>query len=237
MILIAARPMIWVAFDATYAGSRGISVRAMDSIALGLALAVTVVGLKIVGLVLIVALLIIPPVAARFWTDRAASLVVFSGIFGAVSGYLGTSISATAPNLPTGPLIVLTSFGIFLVSMLVAPTRGILAAFVRYRSFQTEVHLRQGLLALAQKQPIFEKLTVRLLKRHGFIRADGVPTEQGRIRASNALRDEARWRMARKLALPEAAAHRDGMIEIEAILTPDQVADIDRRIAGPQEIT
>jgi manganese/zinc/iron transport system permease protein len=28
-----------------------------------------VIGLKVVGLVLIVALLIIPPVAARFWTE------------------------------------------------------------------------------------------------------------------------------------------------------------------------
>jgi manganese/zinc/iron transport system permease protein len=31
---------------------------------------VTVAGLQAVGLILVVAMLIIPPVAARFWTER-----------------------------------------------------------------------------------------------------------------------------------------------------------------------
>ncbi|MGP1356450.1 metal ABC transporter permease, partial [Roseicyclus sp.] len=56
------RPMILVAFDAEYAAAVGYDVRRIDLMMMGAVLAVTVIGLKIVGLVLIVALLVIPPV-------------------------------------------------------------------------------------------------------------------------------------------------------------------------------
>ena len=231
VVILLARPMIAVAFDDQYAAARGIPVASVDLAAMVLAMAVTVTGLKIVGLILIVALLIIPPVAARFWTDRAPFLALLAGIFGGLSAWVGAAISATAPALPTGPIIVLVAFTIFLMSMLVAPERGMLAIFLRHRRFQRAVHIRQGLLALAQGQPIFEKLTVKLLRRRGLVRPDGVPTDEGRASAAKALLDEKRWQIARALTLHEAAAAYDGMSGIETVLTPDQIRDIDKRIS------
>jgi manganese/zinc/iron transport system permease protein len=160
-----------------------------------------------VGLILIVALLIIPPVTARFWTDRTDYVVLIAGVLGGVSGYIGAAISASAPALPTGPIIVLVGFGLFVFSLIAAPNRGILAAIVRHLWFQKRVHLRQGLLALAQGQPIYERLTMRLLQRAGLVRADGVATEEGRARASKALRDEKRWEIVRADALHVGDAH------------------------------
>ena len=74
------------------------------------------------------------------------------------------------------------------LSLLLAPNRGVLAALLRHLRFQRRVHLRQGLLAMAQKQPIYEKLTLRLLRRAGLARADGVATKSGRARAAKASR-------------------------------------------------
>lgn len=175
LVAMLRRPMILVAFDAEFARSSGIDVRKMDLAVMGLVMAVTVVGLKIVGLILIVALLIIPPVAARFWTDRAGNVALIAGVFGGLSGYVGAAVSASASSVPTGPIIVLVAFTLFLGSMLVAPERGVLAAFMRHRRYQRRVHLRQGLLALAQGQPIYEALTIRLLHRRGLARPDGWP--------------------------------------------------------------
>ena len=204
---------------------------------MGLVMAVTVVGLKIVGLILIVALLIIPAVTARFWTERSDRVVVIAGLAGGASAYVGAAISASAPNLPTGPIIVLVSFALFAMSLLFAPNRGVLAAVLRHQRFQRRVHLRQGLLALAQGQPIYEPLTLRLLRRAALVRADGVATDTGRARAAKALRDEKRWELVRSdLAHEAAAALYDGLREIETVLTPDQIRDIDRRIGGPQEV-
>jgi len=109
-----------VAFDPVCAAGQGVALRAVDLAMMGLALGITVIGLKVVGAVLIVALLIIPPVAARLWTERADRVVLLAGVFGGVAGYLGAAVSATAPVLPTGPLIVLAGFALFVLSLLLA---------------------------------------------------------------------------------------------------------------------
>ncbi len=237
LILLLRRPMTLVAFDPEYAAARGLPVDRIDLAMMGLVMAVTVVGLKIVGLILIVALLIIPPVTARFWTERSDRVVLLAGGLGGFSGYAGAAISASAPNLPTGPIIVLVGFACFAISLLMAPNRGVLAAVLRHLRFQRRVHLRQGLLALAQGQPIYEKLTLRLLRRAGFARADGVATQMGRARAAKALRDEKRWQVARADQTHEAAAALyDGLRDIETVLTRDQIAEIDSRIGLPQGI-
>jgi manganese/zinc/iron transport system permease protein len=84
-----------------------------------------VVGLPAVGVVLTAALLIIPPSAARFWTDRLSTMMMIACVFGGVSGGVGTLISAQVSGLPTGPLIVMTSTVIFIASWLFAPHRGV----------------------------------------------------------------------------------------------------------------
>ncbi|WP_146346321.1 metal ABC transporter permease [Phaeobacter marinintestinus] len=237
LITLLRRPMTMVAFDPEYAMAQGLPVNRIDLAMMGLVMAVTVVGLKIVGLILIVALLIIPPVTARFWTERAERVVLISGAVGGLAGYVGVAISASAPNLPTGPIIVLVSFVLFAISLLLAPGRGALAVLIRHLRFQRQVHMRQGLLALAQGQPIYESLTLRILRRAGLVRADGVATDAGKGRAAKALRDEKRWEVARADQAHEAAAQLyDGLRDIETVLTQDQIADIDRHIGGPQGI-
>lgn len=238
LVLILRRPMTLASFDPEYAAATGQNVARTDLAMMGLVLAVTVVGLKIVGLILIVALLIIPPVTARFWTDRSDAVVLISGVFGGMSAYVGAAISAAVPQMPTGPIIVLVSFSLFVISLLCAPRRGVLASYLAHRRFQRRVHLRQGLLAIAQGQPIYEKLTIRLLHKAGWARRDGVATVQGRARAGKALLDETRWQLIRRDPSFEAAAARyDGLMQIENVLTSDQIAEIDKRIPRPREVT
>ncbi len=232
--LLLYRPMSLVAFDPDYATSTGLNVQRTELAMMGLALAITVVGLKIVGLILIVALLIIPAVAARFWSNRLGLVIIIAAGIGGLSGYTGAALSATAPDLPTGPIIVLLAFGIFLASLLFAPSRGMLAALLRYRRFQARVHVRQGLLALAQGQPIYERLTLRLMRRAGLIRADGVATDAGRAQAARALLDERRWEILRADPRHEAAAARyDGLTPLETLLTHDQLSELDLSL-GPE---
>ena len=180
LVLLLRRPLTLASFDPDFATATGQNVQRTDLAMMGLVLAVTVVGLKIVGLILIVALLIIPPVTARFWTERTDHVVQIAGLLGGISAYIGAALSAALPDLPTGPIIVLVGFGFFLVSLLLAPGRGLVAALLRHRRFQRRVHLRQGLLALGQGQPIYEKLTLRLLRADGLVRRDGGGDQAGR---------------------------------------------------------
>ncbi|MEM8571483.1 MAG: metal ABC transporter permease [Pseudomonadota bacterium] len=228
------RPMTLVAFDSDYAAAMGYNVRRIDLLMMSLVMAVTVIGLKLVGLILIVAMLIIPAVTARFWTERSSRVIWIAGAVGAAAGYLGAALSASAPALPTGPIIVLVAAGIFVVSLLFAPVRGVLAAVIRHRRFQARVHRRQGLLALAAQHPIREAYTLRLLAREGLARPDGVPTETGRAQAAKIARDERRWDVAREIHQDAGLTGRyDGLTPIEEVFTADEIAEFDRRLGPP----
>lgn len=123
-----------VCFDRQFAAATGWPITTLDIVMMSLVAIVTVVGLQAVGILLIVALLVIPPAGARFWTNRTTAMVALSGVIGGCSGYIGSVTSAILPGVPVGAVIVLVASIIFLGSMLCAPTRGLLSA--------TAIHLR-----------------------------------------------------------------------------------------------
>lgn len=229
--LVLHRAMTLTAFDENFARALGLNVPLIDAAAMALVLAVTVAGLKIVGLILIVALLIIPPVTARLWSNRAAYIWPIAGAIGGASGVIGAGLSSLAPDLPTGAIIVLVAAGFFLISLLVAPARGVLASAMRHRKFQRRVHRRQGLLALAQGYRILEPYTRWLLQREGYVRADGVMTERGQSASTAAQRDEARLAYLRsKPEYAEFLSRHDGLSDLSRAFTRDELAHIDTRL-------
>ena len=114
-----------ICFDADYGAAQGWPVTRLDFLMMALVVGVTVIGLQAVGLILVVALLIIPAAAARFWTFSLKHMLWLSGLFGALSGMLGSGFSALMANLPAGAVIVLTASAIFLISMTLGSARGI----------------------------------------------------------------------------------------------------------------
>lgn len=119
-------------FDPGYADGLGFDSARLDALLNALIVVIVVLGLQAVGVVLVVAMLITPAAAARFWTHKLNRMVAVSGAVGALSGLLGAVFSALAPRMPTGPLIVLSATAMFLVSVVFAPERGALARFLRH---------------------------------------------------------------------------------------------------------
>lgn len=132
-------------FDDGFAASDGWPVLLLDIILLGLVTAVTVTGLQSVGLILVIAFLIIPAAAARFWTERLGVMMLLSGVIGIASGWLGSSVSALIPRTPAGAVIVLAASSIFLISMLFGHKRGVIPRWLAQRRLQRRVD-RQHLL-------------------------------------------------------------------------------------------
>lgn len=114
-------------FDPEFAASLGFPTRLLDVILTGLIVIAIVIGLQTVGVVLMSAMIVAPAAAARQWTERLHIMVLLSGAFGALVGLLGAITSSLVQRLPTGPTIVLFLGAIVLVSLLLAPERGILA--------------------------------------------------------------------------------------------------------------
>lgn len=120
-----------VCFNDAFAKVGGWPVSLVDLLMMAMVVLVTVAGLQAVGLILVVAMLIIPAVAARFWTERLWLLVALAGAIGAASGYAGSVASSLLPRRPAGAVIVLTAGAFFAFSMLFAPSRGVLASVIR----------------------------------------------------------------------------------------------------------
>ena len=137
-----------VCFDEAYAAAQGWPVLRLDLLMLGLVTMVTVAGLQAVGLILIIAFLITPAAAARFWTERFDHMLALSALIGALSGWIGSSLSALLPQLPAGAVIVLTAAALFLVSMLAGKERGVLIRLYQQRRSRRRVGRQHLLRAL-----------------------------------------------------------------------------------------
>jgi manganese/zinc/iron transport system permease protein len=131
-------------FDDAYAAALGWPTRRLDLLLTTLVVAVTVIGMPSVGLLLVVAQLVIPPTAARFWTDRHSVLTIIAGVLGSLSSAVGILVSAVIPRLAAGAVIVLAGTTLFLISMLLGTRRGILWNWLSQR----ESHRRIGQLDL-----------------------------------------------------------------------------------------
>ncbi|CAG7647149.1 metal ABC transporter permease [Paenibacillus allorhizosphaerae] len=148
-----------LSFDAGFAKGLGYPVAFLDQFMMFLIVVAVVVGIQAVGVVLMSALLITPAVSARYWTERLGVMVALSGVFGAVSGLIGTMISTTANNLPTGPFSVLAATLLFVVSVLFAPKRGLLPKLLQRLAVKREVlaELQDRPRIAVHAQPIQKK--------------------------------------------------------------------------------
>lgn len=144
-----------VCFDYDYAAAQGWPVLAIDLLMMGLIVLTTVIGLQAVGMLLVVAMLIIPAAAARFWTDSLAKMVALAGIFGAASGTMGSLISAGYSDMPTGAIIVICAGGIFAVSMIASPRRGVLASVLRNWMLRRKIAHQHLLRSLVEHEEQF----------------------------------------------------------------------------------
>ncbi|MGD0977199.1 MAG: metal ABC transporter permease [Minisyncoccia bacterium] len=101
------------------ASSVGINVSRLNFIFLIMVAVIVALGIKAVGTLLTGALVIIPAISARNITSSLGAYTVGSAIFGLLSLLGGIFISSYF-NLAPGPIIVLTSSVIFLVSFVLS---------------------------------------------------------------------------------------------------------------------
>lgn len=122
-------------FDPVLAESLGFSSRRlMPTVFIAVTVAM-VIGIKGVGLILMIAFAIMPAAAARQWTRSFGSMVTLSGIFGAFGGAFGSYVAVCLGKVPTGPVVVIVLAVIVAVSLCFSPQRSLFStAYARYRN-------------------------------------------------------------------------------------------------------
>lgn len=141
-------------FDRDFGASLGYPMTLLEILITVLLVIAIVIGLQAVGVVLMSAMVVAPAAAARQWTNRLGLMVLLAALFGALAGVSGALISSTGAGLSTGPVIVLCVSAIVLISLLLAPNRGLLWRWImreqNRRRLQTEQVLSNLYLLASQ---------------------------------------------------------------------------------------
>ena len=132
-------------FDPEYTKTLGFSTKTMDVLITSFIVLAIILGLQTVGVVLMSAMLLAPAAAARQWTNSLGVMVGLAAVFGAVSGVLGTAISASQNNLSTGPVIVLVATIFVVFSFVFSPSRGLLFRQIRFVKNRNDLKLHKTL--------------------------------------------------------------------------------------------
>ncbi len=254
--LLLLKEFAMVCFNDAFARVTGWRVGLIDLMMMALVVLVTVAGLQAVGLVLVIAMLIIPPVAARFWTERLPVLIALAGALGALGGYIGAVLSSLVENQPAGAVIVLTSGGVFLISMLLAPTRGVFAVLRRRWALRLRI-AREHLLELACERGTAGSLTQADIQRvaqlrgwSGFtarivllslrsrkeITRTGTTialTPSGAARGERVRRNHALWERYLVRYADVAPSHVDWSVDqVEHVLSDELIAELETELAS-----
>ncbi len=122
LLAVAWRPLVAATVDEDLARAEGVPVAALSVFFMLLVAGVVALALKLVGVLLVTALMIIPAVTARRLVRSPEMMAVAAPLFGLASVAIGLTLSATI-DTPSGPSIVVAAFALFLAVTLMAGLR------------------------------------------------------------------------------------------------------------------
>ena len=125
VLFVRRRDLTLYAFDPTHAHAIGLSPRFLSALLLGVLALTAVVALQVVGVVLVVAMLIIPGATAYLLTDRFSRMLILAPAISAVCSVVGIYISYWA-DAASGGLVVVTQGAVFALVYLFSPRQGVL---------------------------------------------------------------------------------------------------------------
>jgi manganese/zinc/iron transport system permease protein len=244
-----------IIFDREYARSLGVKVSSFDAFIFVLIVLSVVIGIRSVGVVLMSAMLIAPAASARQFTHKLHRMLMIASLFGLLSGFLGVYLSVELSYyfskqyalshfaIPTGPMIVVVVSGICLLSLLLAPDRGLVWRLIRIGKFRYQCLCENLLKSLWSEGPeneiIVEKQQALLsvssyylsfilwrFLRKGWIEKMSSNkyhlTKSGMRRAAQIVRLHRLWEvyLADYLGVGAERVHRSAE-EMEHIITPE----------------
>lgn len=259
LIVLCALALFWkefklVTFDAEFAGANGFRALVINALLSTLIVATIVLGLQLAGVILMVGILIAPGIAARQWTRTLEQMVILAAVFGAFAGGVGAVISALDSDIPTGPMIIVVAFVLVLISLALAPGRGLLWRRLRLRANRRAFAARSTLRDLyryalahgAADSPVPDAfirgvgdrsaaLGLRELTSEGLVSFGSVGWQLSQSGIELARRDfhnQRLWELyrfyAHELDLPSVAEDREG--EIALLLPAEAIALLETKL-------
>ena len=143
LLIVKRRDLVLFAFDPGHAHAIGLHPRRLGALLLGVLALTTVVALQVVGVILVVALLIIPGATASLLTDRFGTRLLVAPAISVVASTVGMYVSYWADASPGG-LVVVMHGAAFALAYLASPRHGLLRQLVDRRRRRTEGRAAQS---------------------------------------------------------------------------------------------
>ena len=134
ILLAKRRDFTLFAFDPSHAHAIGLSPRFLGGLLLGTLALTAVVALQVVGVVLVIALLIIPGATAYLLTDRFSTMLVIAPIMSALSSVVGIYLSYWL-DASSGGLVVVVQGVVFGLVYLLSPRHGLVGKRLQARRY------------------------------------------------------------------------------------------------------
>lgn len=260
VVLLLKKEFSLIAFDPSFSRSIGKPRNFLDNALNTLTILSIVTGIQAVGVVLMAALLITPPAAARFWTNKLNTMLLLSAMLGSIAGISGAFVSYAAPNMPTGPWIVMVISLIAIFSFIFAPKKGVFFKFYRQVLHKNRI-LRENILKfiykelekidfqktfLSQESILNSKIAsgrsirnaLRRLRWEGFLTQghEGLTlSPEGVIKARRIVKLHRLWELYLTDYLNIAPDHvHDDAESMEHIITPEIERKLEEKLQFPQ---
>ncbi|AGM03942.1 metal ABC transporter permease [Amycolatopsis keratiniphila] len=136
VLVLKRRDFTLYAFDPTHAHAIGLNPRVLGAALLGLLALTAVVALQVVGVILVVAMLIIPGATAYLLTDRFGRMLVIAPSFSVLAAVAGLYLSYHLDTASGGMIVLVQGAGFTLV-YLFGPRHGIVGKRLAKRRRET----------------------------------------------------------------------------------------------------
>ena len=212
-VLVLYHPLKLMSFDPVMASTQGFRTTWLHYLLMVLLSGTVVAALRSVGVIMAVAMLVTPAAVGYQLTNRLMVMIVIAAITGAGAAFVGM-LSAFLLDCPPGPAMVLVATVLFLLAMVFAPQRGVLAEHLRRRRVRAHIVEEDVLKSLARTftmgETTIERLAQALVRipsvsirravdrliKEGYVRRapDGCTlTDSGRSRAIGLIRAHRLW--------------------------------------------
>ncbi len=251
VVILFYRPLQLTSFDPIMAASIGVPVLAIEYMLTACTSLVVVSGVRVAGVILVVALLITPAATAYLLFDRLNRMIIGSVVIGVASYWLGFLLASTAGAAP-GASVVVTSTMFFLTTLVVSPRRGLIVDWLRRQSGVTqevaEDILGQVLRHSGEWVPISALIkkvetaqgrvrkALSSLVRQGYLlqrQAEIKLTDSGRREATQLVRAHRLWETyLQRAGVPEQEWHRKAHV-LEHVKDDRTVDYLDDKLGHP----
>lgn len=237
-------------FDSVFAESIGINRFWIQTLISFLTIVTAAAGVQTVGIILMSAMIIAPAASSLFWTKNFGKSIVYSGLIGIFCATAGVFISYLAPQMPTGPWVVICLASVAFISVLFSP-KGLLIKQLQQFNNQQRIgqeNLLKTIYKLQEKSTSHsvELKALNLFNRKQFmlalrrkrliLRIGGnlTLTEKGIVEAERIIRIHRLWELylQKYMDLPSNMVH-DSAESIEHIITPELERSLEKLMGKP----